>query len=69
MVQKKMVKVEQESVREQVIRLSHRDWVSVWAVMGNPPKPTARLAAAQARYHTMLRETDANISSTSTSKT
>jgi uncharacterized protein (DUF1778 family) len=36
--------------REEVIRLSSRDWNWLLDLMDNPPKPNARLKAALARY-------------------
>lgn len=36
--------------REEVIRLSPRDWNWLLELMENPPKPNARLKAAMKRY-------------------
>jgi len=36
--------------REEIIRLSPRDWNWLLELMDNPPKPNARLKAAVARY-------------------
>ena len=36
--------------REEVLRLSPRDWNWLLDLMENPPKPTAKLTAAMKRY-------------------
>lgn len=44
--------------REQTIRLSRRDCERLLDVLDNPPKPNARLKAAQQRYQKALRVED-----------
>jgi uncharacterized protein (DUF1778 family) len=45
--------------REEVIRLSPRDWTWLLQLMENPPKPNARLKAAMKRYN-KARQDDAD---------
>lgn len=42
--------------REEVIRLSPRDWTWLLDLMEKPPKPTARLKAALKRYQKAKRD-------------
>ena len=42
--------------REEVIRLSPRDWSWLLDLMENPPKPNARLKAAMDRYQKAKRD-------------
>ena len=42
--------------REDVIRLSPRDWKWLLDLMGNPPKPNAKLKAAMKRYQKAKRD-------------
>jgi uncharacterized protein (DUF1778 family) len=42
--------------REEVIRLSARDWNWLLELMENPPKPNAKLKAALARYKKTKRD-------------
>jgi len=42
--------------REEVIRLSPRDWTWLLQLMDNPPKPNARLKAAMKRYNKVRRD-------------
>ena len=42
--------------REEVIRLSPRDWNWLLDLMENPPKPTPALTAAMKRYQEALRD-------------
>lgn len=42
--------------REQVIRLSARDWNWLLDLMENPPKPTPKLKAAMKRYQKAKRD-------------
>ncbi len=42
--------------REEVIRLSSRDWDWVLDLIESPPKPNAKLKAAQARYQKAKRD-------------
>ena len=42
--------------REDVIRLSPRDWNWLLELMENPPKPNARLKAAMKRYEKARRD-------------
>jgi uncharacterized protein (DUF1778 family) len=42
--------------REDVIRLSPRDWNWLLDLMENPPKPNARLKAAMQRYQKAKRD-------------
>lgn len=36
--------------REEIIRLSSRDWLCLLALLDNPPKPNSKLKAAIKRY-------------------
>jgi uncharacterized protein (DUF1778 family) len=42
--------------REEVIRLSPRDWNWLLELMENPPKPNARLKAAMKRYQKAMQD-------------
>lgn len=42
--------------REQVIRLSTRDWSWMLGLLENPPKPNAKLKAAMKRYQKTKRD-------------
>lgn len=42
--------------REEVIRLSPRDWIWLLDLLENPPKPNARLQAATERYQKAQRD-------------
>jgi uncharacterized protein (DUF1778 family) len=42
--------------REEVIRLSPRDWNWLLDLMENPPKPNAKLKAAMKRYQKVVRD-------------
>ena len=42
--------------REEVIRLSPRDWTWLLDLMENPPKPNAKLKAAMKRYRKAKRD-------------
>lgn len=42
--------------REELIRLSPRDWNWLLELMENPPKPNARLQAARERYQEARRD-------------
>jgi uncharacterized protein (DUF1778 family) len=42
--------------REEVIRLSPRDWKWLLELMESPPKPNAKLKAAIKRYHKAKRD-------------
>jgi len=42
--------------REQVLRMSARDWGWMLGLLENPPKPTAKLKAAMKRYQKARRD-------------
>jgi uncharacterized protein (DUF1778 family) len=50
LVQAALKEAQQIIEREEVIRLSPRDWNWLLEIMDNPPKPNAKLKAAFARY-------------------
>lgn len=59
LVQAALKEAQQVIEREEVIRLSPRDWNWLLDLMENPPEPNARLTAALERYR-QARQDDAD---------
>jgi uncharacterized protein (DUF1778 family) len=56
LVQAALKEAQEVIEREEVIRLSPRDWNWLLDVMESPPKPNARLKAAMKRYQKAKRD-------------
>ena len=56
LVQAALKEAQEVIEREEVIRLSPRDWNWLLELMDNPPRPNARLKAAQKRYQKARRD-------------
>ena len=54
LVQAALKEAQEVIERQEVIRLSPRDWNCLLDLMENPPKPNARLKAALKRYPRLL---------------
>ena len=56
LVQAALKEAQEVIEREEVIRLSPRDWNWLLGLMENPPKPTPKLKAAMKRYQKAKRD-------------
>jgi uncharacterized protein (DUF1778 family) len=56
LVQAALKEAHQVIEREEVIRLSPRDWAWLLDLMENPPKPNAKIKAAWTRYQKAKRD-------------
>ena len=56
LVQSALEKAQAVIEREEVIRLSPRDWSWLLELMENPPEPNARLKAATRRYKKAMQD-------------
>ncbi len=56
LVQSAMKEAQAVIEREEVIRLSPRDWNWLLDLMENPPRPNARFKAAMKRYQKAMRD-------------
>lgn len=60
LVQAALKEAQEVIEREEIIRLSSRDWSWLLDLMDNPPKPNAKFKAAMKRYQ-MAKQDDAGI--------